>query len=112
MPLLLLVVAAIFDFRQRQIPDWIPIALLAWAIVTTALGSSRHGWVSLLLGLGAAFSLGVLLFWLGGFGGGDAKLIAALGATLGPGEFAVLLFYVAISGGLMAAVALMRGRRD
>ena len=111
-PLLALVLAASFDFWKRQIPDAIPIALVGWAVGTTALGTSSQGWISLALGLGLGFSIGAFLFWLGGFGGGDAKLLAAVGATLGPRALPAFLFYCAIVGGLLAAIALLRGRRD
>ena len=110
--MLALILATIFDFWKRQIPDSIPIALFGWAVGTTAFGMSSQGWISLALGLGLGFAIGVFLFWLGGFGGGDAKLLAALGATLGPRALPAFLFYVAIAGGLLAAVALLRGKRD
>ena len=71
-PLLALVLATICDFWNRQIPDSIPIAMLGWAVGTTAYGISSQGWTSLALGLGLGFSIGAFVFWLGGFGGGDA----------------------------------------
>lgn len=111
-PLLALVLAAIIDVRTRQIPDSISIGVLLWAVATTAFGTSSHGWISLVLGLGLGLSVGVLLFWLGGFGGGDVKLLASLGATLGLRAFPAYLFYAAIAGGLLAALALLRGKRD
>ena len=111
-PLFALLLATIFDFRTRQIPDSIPIALVGWAVGTTAFGMSSHGWMSLGLGLTLGASIGTFLFWLGGFGGGDAKLLAAVGATLGPRALPAFLFYAAIAGGLLAAVALLRGKRD
>ena len=43
-PLAALTLATIFDFRKRQIPDSIPIALIVWAIGTTAIGVSSAGW--------------------------------------------------------------------
>jgi Flp pilus assembly protein protease CpaA len=111
-PLSILVVATVTDLRRREIPDWIPMALLAWAIAATALGLGSHGWTSLALGLAAGLAFGVFVFWLGGFGGGDAKLLAALGATLGAPEFFTFMFYAAIAGGLVAVLALLRGKRD
>lgn len=111
-PLLGLILATIFDFWKRQIPDSIPIALLGWAVGTAAIGMSSPGWLALVSGLGLGVSIGVALFWLGGFGGGDAKLLAAVGATLGPRAFLAFLFCAAIAGGLLAVVALLRGKRD
>lgn len=111
-PLLALTLAATFDFRQRHIPDSIPLALFGWAVITTAFGISSPGWVSLSLGLALGVSLGVFLFWLGGFGGGDVKLLAAVGAVLGPRALLPFLFCTAVAGGLLAAIALLRGKRD
>ena len=111
-PLLALVLATIFDVRTRQIPDSISIGLFVWAVTTTALGMSSHGWISLALGAGAGLSIGTLLFWLGGFGGGDVKLLASLGATLGVRAFPAFLFYAALAGGVLAGIALLRGKRD
>ena len=48
----------------------------------------------------------------GGFGGGDVKLVIALGAALGPLALLSALFWVALSGGLLALIAVIRGRRD
>lgn len=66
----------------------------------------------MLLGLVVAMAIGMLLFWRGGFGGGDVKVLAALGAIVGLGSLFSLLFYVAIVGGLFALVAVARGKSD
>jgi len=108
----LLVIGTVCDLRKREIPNVIPIALLASAVVSTALAWSPRGWLSLGLGLGLALAIGMLLFWRGGFGGGDVKVLAALGAIVGPGPLLPLLFYVAIAGGVLALVAVMRGQKD
>ncbi len=111
-PLLLLLIATVVDFRRREIPDWVSVALLVWALGATAFGLASHGWASVGLGLVLGSALGVLLFWLGGFGGGDAKLLAGLGAVCGPWAFLSLLVYIAVAGGVMALVALVRGKSD
>jgi prepilin peptidase CpaA len=108
----LLVVGTVWDLRKREIPDAIPLVLLASAVTSTALGRSPHGWLPLLFGFVLALAIGMLLFWRGGFGGGDVKLLAALGAVVGPVPLFSLLFYVAMAGGLFAVVALARGKSD
>jgi Flp pilus assembly protein protease CpaA len=45
-------------------------------------------------------------------GGGDAKLLVALGALLGPLAFVVFLLFVSIAGGLFAIVAKIRGEKE
>jgi Flp pilus assembly protein protease CpaA len=108
----LAIVAAACDLRKREIPNWIPGLLIVSAIVATAVGYSHVTWSGLACGalLGLAVTLPIYL--LGGLGGGDVKLVAALGAVLGPGSLLSTLFWVAMCGGLLAVVALVRGRRD
>jgi prepilin peptidase CpaA len=63
---------------------------------------------------GGALGLAVgycLLRWAK-FGGGDAKLITALGAVLGPVGLLFALFWMALAGGLLALIAMVRGQRD
>lgn len=110
--LLLAMVAAVCDLRKREIPNWIPGVLLVSAIVATAVSRSHVNWTGLTYGalLGLAITLPV--YFLGGLGGGDVKLVGALGAALGPGSLLLTLFWVAMCGGLLAVVALIRGRRD
>jgi prepilin peptidase CpaA len=111
-PLGLLASASVYDLRYREIPDVFPALVLAWAVSATALRLSANGWTELGLGLGVGLALGLVLFRFGGFGGGDAKLVAALGALLGPREIFVLLFYVALAGAVLAIVAALRGARE
>ena len=47
--------------------------------------------------------LGVLLFIPGWFGGGDAKLMAAIGLWIGPENLLPYMLYVALAGGMIAA---------
>jgi prepilin peptidase CpaA len=48
---------------------------------------------------------------LGATGAGDVKLLAALGAWLGPSRTVQAFFYTAIAGGLLAVVVALRRRR-
>lgn len=110
-PLLLLAIATFHDLKARTIPDWIAAALLAWGLVATAYGASGATWTGLAAGLALGFGLGAALFWLGALGGGDVKLIAALGGALGPIALLGVLFWTALAGGLLALVAKWRGHK-
>ena len=108
----LLLVATVCDFRSREIPDWISIVISILAIV-----SSAAGWLGIdLLWVFAGGCVGLLvgycLFRFAELGGGDAKLIAALGLLLGPVGIFILLFGMAIFGGVLSLVAILRGQRD
>jgi prepilin peptidase CpaA len=111
-PLGLLLLAAIFDVRRREIPDWVPALILAWSLVVTISGWPTHGWFSFGLGLLAGCGVGAALFALLKFGGGDAKTIAALGALLGAKGLLLLLYYTALAGGCLAIVIALRRQRD
>lgn len=108
----LLIVATICDLRTREIPDWISIA-----IALVAVTSSLFGWLGIGLGLvlvggvvGSA--IGIALFYFAKLGGGDVKLIAALGMFVGPVGLLIVLFGMAIAGGVLSLVAIIRGERD
>jgi prepilin peptidase CpaA len=111
-PLALLLVAAWHDVRSREIPDWISLTVAAWAVVVAVMGWQAGGWVGLLLGAALGFMLTSPLFWLGGLGGGDVKLVVALGACLGPSGLLQALFWVAIVGGVLALIAKLRKQAD
>jgi len=108
--LIVLAVATFTDLRDRRIPNWLVLPFLLVGIVLSPWrpdwGGSGHsfGWH----GLGQSFAgmgLGLLvfgfLFWLGGMGGGDVKLCAALGAWIGPVQMFWALFFTSLAGGLM-----------
>ncbi len=54
----------------------------------------------------------ILAFRFAELGGGDAKLIAALGMLVGPVGLLIVLFGMAIAGGVLSLVAICRGQRD
>ena len=63
-----------------------------------------------LAGLVLAVVVALPLVAVGGLGGGDAKLLAAVGAFLGPMQLLVALAITALAGGVMAVVlAIHRG---
>lgn len=108
----LLIIATVQDIRIREIPDWVSISIGIIGLITSSLG-----WLDLSLWLSFAggavgLTIGWLLFQYAEFGGGDAKLIAALGFVVGPVGIWILMFVMAISGGVLALIAVARGQRD
>lgn len=110
--LALIVVAAAWDLRTREVPDWIPVAILACATLATLFGWSEVRWIGLVVGLFLGFALPAAVWWLGGLGGADVKLIAGLGAALGPISLLCFLFWTALAGGLLAAAVKSAGKKD
>ncbi|MDX1624433.1 MAG: prepilin peptidase [Gemmatimonadota bacterium] len=100
----------VWDVRERRVPDAFTVGGVAVALGLRALG----GWGPLLDGVAAA-GVGLLialpLVLAGGLGGGDAKLLAAVGAFLGLAALPVALTVTALAGGVMAVgLATARGR--
>ena len=88
------------------------VLLLVLALAATGFHLHRVRWPDLLGGMALGLSIGLILFRIGGFGGGDVKLLTSLGAVLGfKGELGVL-FYIAILGGIFALVARFRRQRE
>lgn len=105
-----LALACISDLRTRRIPNALTFTAAAVALVFHLItgGLNAAGW-SL-----AGCLIGVLLFSpmfaLRGMGAGDVKLLAAVGAWLGPSQVAYVALAASIAGGVVAiAVALSHG---
>lgn len=101
------VIACVFDLRTRRIPNLLTLggavaALAYWLVVggLSGLGVSAAGW-------GAGLFVFLPFFLLGGLGAGDVKLMACLGAWLGPSQAVWAALYAAIAGGVMAVVVAL-----
>lgn len=105
----LVVVATATDLRTRRIPNALTLSgLVVGLALRAALGFDAL--IAGLLGVALALVLTVPLVSLGGLGGGDAKLLAAVGAFLGLGDLPVALLVTALAGGALAlALAVRRG---
>jgi prepilin peptidase CpaA len=110
--LAVLVTGMLWDLRRHEIPDLVPLALLALAVWSVVARTPPRSWIEVVEGFALALTLGGGLFAAGGFGGGDVKVLAALGALIGPRDLFALCFYTALAGGVLAVVAIVRGKRD
>jgi prepilin peptidase CpaA len=96
------VVGAVNDVRGARIPNWLTYSGLLSALVVRF---SLFGWAGLrggFAGLLLAGGIFYFLFLLGGMGGGDVKLMAAVGAWAGTKQAISILGGSAIAGGILA----------
>ena len=103
----MVVLAAGIDVGTRKIPNVLTVAGLVIALGLRGLA----GWDPLVAGLagaGLGFVVSAPLFFLGGMGGGDVKLLTAVGAFLGPKQLFIAFLATALVGGLMAVVVAAR----
>lgn len=104
---ILLACACWCDVRGRRIPNALT---LAGAAVALLLRVPLGGWAVLdgLASLTLALGIALPAFALGFLGGGDAKLLAAVGAFVGLSRLPGTLALVALAGGVLALVAAAR----
>jgi prepilin peptidase CpaA len=106
----MLIVACISDLRTRRIPNALTFPAVATALLFHLLtgGWSAAGWS--IAGCLLGFFLFFPLFALRGMGAGDVKLLAAVGAWLGPSQVLIVALATSLAGGVIAlAVALGHG---
>lgn len=105
------VAAAVSDLRRFRVANALTLGLLASGLIYHSVAG---GWRGLGLGLGGAgfgFAALLLPYALGGMAAGDVKLLAGLGAWLGPPLTYEVLIASALLGGVYAlAVAIAAGR--
>ena len=115
MPLLIYVILTIFvvtccvvDVRTRRIPNAIsgPAVVAGVILNTMSYGLPGLGWS--LAGVAVIIAILLAPFALGGLGGGDVKMMAAVGAFLGPRLALYGLLVGMILGGIVMMVHLAR----
>jgi prepilin peptidase CpaA len=89
-----LVPAMYTDLRSSRIPNWLTFPAMGFGLVGHAWVGSLQGVIFSLAGLGAGLGLFLMLYVSGSIGAGDVKLMAAVGAIVGP--------YGALLSGLLA----------
>jgi prepilin peptidase CpaA len=113
-----LVAAAVFDLRRGTVYNWLTYpAILAGlalgAVQGAAAGDTAGGLVDHIVGFGFGFGVLLAAYVLGGMGGGDVKLMGAVGALLGWKDWAALeaVFYSFLVGAAVGLILMVwRGR--
>lgn len=107
---LLIAVGAVMDLRLRRIPNWVGVALLV-----TGLGFAAYtsGWSEIgshALHALAALVVGMAIYAIKFWGGGDAKFYSGIAAWFALAEAIRLLVLVALCGALLAVAWWIRAK--
>ena len=112
-PVLQLVLAAVVvtaglkDIRTRRIPNWLTVsALVVGVALNTFLYETPGLWMSL-KGAGLGLLIYFPLFAIRAMGAGDAKLMTAVGAIVGPANWLGIFMLTAIIGGACGLVLIL-----
>ncbi len=103
--------AAIFDYKERRIPNWLNVSGLILGFGLNVLFFRVHGVLTAGEGLLFASAVYLPLYLLRGMGAGDVKLMAAVGALVGPANwFQIFVATALIGGGVAAGLAFLKKR--
>jgi prepilin peptidase CpaA len=103
--------AALTDLWKYKVHNFLTLPLLATGLLYHLLVNGLAGLADSAFGAALGFSMFFLLYLFGGMGAGDVKLVAALGAWLGPWMTLFACLFTAIAGGVYALVVILwRGR--
>lgn len=107
--LIVATIAALTDLRSRTVPNWL-VAAGAAAGLSLGLTGGGAGPAGSLLGGLAGFCVFFPFYLLRGMGGGDVKLMGALGACLGPVAILQVAVVASLAGAILAlGVAARQG---
>ena len=107
----LLAFGGAYDLLTMTIPNRVSLALVGlFLVVAMIAGLSIEQILSHFAAGLLVLAAGIALFAIGGFGGGDAKLLAAAALWIGFEQLVPFLVYVTFFGGLLALAILFYRR--
>ncbi len=102
-----LILAVITDLRFQRIPNWLTFTATLSGIVINSVTGGIQGFLLSMAGLFVGIAVLILFYFLGGMGGGDVKLMGAIGALLGAKGVFIAFLAAALIGGIYASVLLV-----
>lgn len=111
-------VCLVMDLRSRRIPNWLTVPALVLGLAAHTVMGGWSGLQFSLLGFATGFAVLFVLWLMGGGGGGDVKMMSALGAWLGAWlttevfVASAVVAMVIVSGGIVYTAVTSRGRKS
>jgi prepilin peptidase CpaA len=99
------------DWRTRRIPNWLTVSGALLGIFIHTYQSGRMGFAMALQGIVLALVVLFPMVMLRAMGAGDWKLMASLGAILGPWMMLFVLLAAIFLSGIMAVVMVVRANK-
>ena len=101
-------IALVADWVRRRIPNWLTFGAFGVGIVGNLWLGGLAGVALALAGGALGLALFLPFYAIQKMGAGDVKLMAALGAMLGPLPLLTIAVYGGIAGGLLSLVMMAR----
>lgn len=99
------------DIKSRKIPNYITVSAIILGLMISLHMEGITGLKNHALGMGLGFLFFVIPFIMGVIGGGDVKLMMAIGALMGSLFVFKAIMYTAIAGGMIAVFHLIYHQR-
>lgn len=109
--LILAMVAAVWDWRVRRIPNWLTFSGIIVGFVLNGIIGGLEGLETAGLGFLIASAIYMLLYILHAKSAGDVKLMSAIGALVGWREWLLIFFVSTIIGAVAGLFVAMRAGR-
>lgn len=106
-----LLAATVVDLRSRRIPNQLTAGMAAIGLALAVSGTSGISTGASIAGLLVGLLLMMPGHALGATGAGDVKLMAAVGAIVGPAVVLSAFMFTAIAGGVLALIVAVQRQR-
>src|ERR1700760_4708366 len=108
---LVVLTAAVYDIRFRRIPNWLNLSGLLLGLISNVCFFHVRGATTAIEGFLLATAVYVPLYLMRGMGAGDVKLMAAIGALVGPQAWLYIFIITALIGGACSLALILLHKR-
>lgn len=108
---IILAVAAYIDWKEHRVPNELTFSVFTAGLMYHLLPNMGQGIGFAALGALVGFLTLIIPYALCGMGAGDVKLMAAVGAWVGPMVILHSFLWMALVGGVMGVIGMIRSGR-
>lgn len=105
--LILIFLSIYFDLTQKKIPNFITFPAILLGLLSYSIFNGLEGFKFSIVGFLVGLGIFLFPFILGGMGGGDVKLMAAIGALKGWKFVLYTTIYAGLIGGIIVIIYLI-----
>lgn len=105
--IILLILSLYFDLTRKKIPNFLTFPVMIWGLAYYTFSGGLGGFLFSIKGLLLGAAIFFIPFALGGMGGGDVKLMGAIGAVKGAAFVFQAAVFTALCGGILAVIVLI-----
>lgn len=105
--IILVLLSVYFDLTQKKIPNIITFPVILWGLLTYSIFEGFEGFKFSTIGFLVGLGIFLIPFILGGMGGGDVKMMAAIGSLKGWRFVLTTAIYSALVGGIIVIIYLI-----